>query len=593
MGLDERSSDTGTFGFSWLRGRYLAAMLAAVVLASGLTVTCLNRLDHVYSWDQLKYQAKAVELSHGFQSSFQDTASRVFHTVRQDDYNDLAAVPLAAWLTIFGEGRRAYVLGIVFLYAVPASLAFALMMGAAHRRFCDRAAKPWLTVGWVCVPWLIGAFWAPTILGRVAVGGLGLVFAAVTLHIRRPLENQQWWVPIGVGGLLTAAVLFRRWYGFAAVGILAAVAVETLIALIRPQVRAGDRARIAGKFGLLLLTPACLGTAIAMPVVGRVLFSDYLGVFGSYQQTGLISFLWGTPLSLAQRLGLPSMLVVLAAFVVGWRAREWRPFLAAATVAGAVAMAIFARLQAPGVHHVMLWIGVECTILGIALAVVSTWPGKPSRIVGGVSAVLLGTSVAAVLFLDRHTPGGPDESRWDALAPTMTVPGFLPKNVDLVMATVGFLEANVPPGSSIALLSSSLSLNDETLRRIQLSLPAVDINKRYRFLETRAAGLGGGFPHAIFKADFVVIVEPVTLHPRPGQNVIRIPAKWLAHDTEPFAAYFERVAGPTALPNKREISVFKIRPGMKETAVNVLSEHLRDTYPEHPVLFDPSFEARY
>ncbi len=582
--------NTKGFGSESAGWPFLVVVAATVVVASGLTIACLDGLDHVYSWDQLKYHAKAIQLSHGFQSSFLSTASRVAQSTRNDNYNDLAAVPLAAWVMIFGEGRQAYVLGNLLLYAVPTSLLFALMMCAAHRRFCDRPAPPWLAAGWVCIPWLIGGFWTPTVLGRVGVGGLGLVFAAVALHIRRPLESQRWWVPVGVGGLLISAFFFRRWYGFAVVGILVAIAVETLFALMRKD-RAGDRVRIVGNFGILLLTPAILAITVAMPIVSRVLFSNYLGVFESYQQAGGMSYLWGSPWSLVQRLGWPSILVVVAAFVVGWRHRPWRRFLAATTIAGVVSMAVFLRLQAPGVHHLLLWIGIQCTILGIGLAVASTWPRWTSRTVIGVSAILLSTSVAAVLFLERRHADGPELPWWNSMAPSMTVADFLPKNVDLVLATVGFLEANIPSGSSIAFLSSNLSLNDETLRRIRLSLPEQDIDRRYRFLQARRGGLRGAFPHAIFRADYVVIVEPVFLHDRPGQNVIRIPANWLARQTEPFATCFQRVAGPTSLPNGRAISAFEIRPGMKAKAVNLLAEHLRETYPEHRVLFDPDFGA--
>lgn len=570
----------GLIGSPFQRRPVLATLGALLVLASCLAVASLSRRDHVYSIDQLDYHERAVRLSQESRSSFVSAAAGVAHTIRHEDYNDLAAVPLAVWVSLFGEHRQSFVVGVLILYAIPASALFAALMCTAYRRICGQSPSSWLTAGWLLTPWLIGAFWTPTILGRVGVGGLGLLFAAVALHIRRPLEAQRWWEPVAVGGLLAAAFLFRRWYVFAVIGILVAIGAQTLLSLLR-QKRPADRQRIAGRALLVVLTLGGVLMACAMPMVARLLREGPADALGDYHHPGSVMYLWGNPWSLAERLGLPSLLVVLAAFTVGLLQRQWRGFLVMTTLAGAVSLALFSRFQAPGVHHILLWVGVECVVLGIGLAQLSTMRRTAARVAIAASVLILSTSVASVLFLSRGDSAGSDLPWWNSLAPTLTVGDFLPDNLEVVRATVEFLETNVPAGASIAFLSSGLSLNDDLLRNIRFSLPGCDVNTRYRILPTRRLRRDGGLPFFLLRAEYVVVVDPPAFSNPPRPEVARVPAEWLFRPTSPFAACFQTTAGPTGLPGGRTITAFRLRKGMYEKAQEILAEEVEAVFVEH------------
>lgn len=555
-----------------------AASVVVAVAASALAVACLDQLDHVYSWDQLFYHEKAVRLSHEFRESFVRPWPSIAASVRQSEYNDLAALPLAAWVSLFGEARVSLVLGILVLYALPTSVLFSILMGTALRRFCGRSSTTELQVGWMLIPWLIGAFWTPTLLGRVGVAGLGLVFAAVTVHIRRPVDEQRWWEPIIVGGLLGAAVLIRRWYAFAAAGVLATIATESVAALLRPR-SAAARVGIVTRLSLSVLTPTCLLAAVAAPALSKIALADLADVFGPHQHPGSFAYLWGNRWSLSQRLGPPSALVVALAYGVGLLERRWRGFMLATTLAGAVSLALFARLQAPGVHHSLIWVGVACVWLGVGLAEAWTWPRAAARVVVGASAIALATSVAGVLFFSRSADA-PPAPVWRRLAPTLTVGDFLPRNRSLVDAAVSFVEQNVPPESSIVLVSSGLNLNNDGLRKIRFSLPDSDFDRRYRVLRLRHLSRHGRFPEVLLRADYVVVVTPTAAKSRANGWMHGSPAQRLFRPDSSLTACFDRVAGPAELPDGRAISALRLRPQDRGRARLALSDELEVVFSE-------------
>jgi hypothetical protein len=557
----------------------LAALVGLVLVVSSLALVTLGRLEHVYSRDQLGYHEKAVSLSRDLQASPARAACGVARSVRHQNYNDLAALPLAVWVAVFGEHRQSFVLGVLLLYAVPTSALFAVFMGTAFRRFCGRGPTSWLAVGWLIIPWLVGAFWLPSIVGRVGVGGLGLVFAAVALHIRRPLDSQGWWEPVAVGALLAAAVLFQRWYLFAVAGVLAAIAAQTVLACIRPE-RAAARLKLAGRLLVVTLTPAVVLAAVTAPIIHRLVSTAYVDIFSYYRHPGSVMYLWGNPWSLTERLGLPSLVVVLAAFTLGMLDRRLRGFLAATALSGAVSLALFSQVQAPGIHHALIWVGVACVFLGTGLAQLQSLPRPAARLAAGASVVLLSSSVVTVLFLDRGDGQAPHRLWWSSLAPSMTVGEFLPANRDLVMAAVEVLESNVPAGSSIAFLSSGFRLNDDALRNIRLSLPECDVGTRYRFPVTRALTPDAHSPDFVLRADYVAVVALPAARDLPRHGVARVPPEWLFRPTSPLVECFDRVVGPTALPDGLTISVFKMKSAMEEEAHEILADELEAVFGE-------------
>lgn len=108
-------SAPGPIGSPFQRRPVLATLGALLVLASCLAVASLSRRDHVYSLDQLDDHEGAVRLSQESRPSVVSAAAGVAHSIRHEDYNDRAAVPLAAWVLLFGEHRQSFVLGVLIL----------------------------------------------------------------------------------------------------------------------------------------------------------------------------------------------------------------------------------------------------------------------------------------------------------------------------------------------------------------------------------------------------------------------------------------------------------------------------------------------
>jgi hypothetical protein len=259
--------------------------------------------------------------------------------------------------------RAVFTFALLALYAAPAAFALAILArdcarGAGLRR--DAPTVIVLALGVVAVFAAFPAAFAVAARGMPDVGGLVLVVCALRLAqcLARLLALRQGRdervkpmirrVAVALALTLYAMFAFRRWYAFAAAGIVAMLALEVgWVAL-----RQGKRSRLgdavsAGALGVLTLL--ALSSPVLIDWAPNLSAHDYAQTYAGYRKP-LDVFLR----ELADWVGLiPALAALVAAAWLWARSRDTR--LLRLTLGGAaIAAALFLRIQTPYIHHLDL-----------------------------------------------------------------------------------------------------------------------------------------------------------------------------------------------------------------------------------------------
>ena len=486
--------------WSWMR-IYLICALPAVA-SSVLYV--LN--EHpAYLWDWGGYWKAYADYG---QTSLESPArwlSRVFESVRGDDYNPSGVVPLTPVYWIFGGGRAFYVAAIIAVYLVPAALIAARL---AQTSLGDLAPlRPLAMFAALVFP----VFWNAALRGMIDVAGLIPLGLATLLALRTSfLSRATLKEAIWFGLLLWATFLLRRWYAFAIVALIlssSAAAVLVILTNRRPVVtelrRTILRYSVAGIFFVLALI------IFQGDLARRILQTSYSDAYSAYQSDAAsqISLYAGYFGYLA--LGL----VALGLLVDLMQRRMTSLFMFLTAVLTAL---LFSRVQAPSLQH-LLPVGLFLFpgfYSGLAFIHDRLGPARP------VLWLLL-----ALNFISTYLP-----DRWDVagqarvLFPRIHTPPLYLENFAEYQRLIADLKA-LDPEKKVAVFASSPILSDSLL-----AVLSPDLEHRIELVSQ--VDSRDGFRWTSLMADYFVVAQPTPLHLNPpDQRVIQYPADEISQGT--------------------------------------------------------------
>ena len=255
--------------------------------------------------------------------------------------------------------RAVYQTALMICYAAPALAALAwlsreLAVRAGLKRETRLNDAP-IAFAMLAVAAAYPTGLAVTARGLPDIGGLALYVLALALADRlaraltlRKAAAKTSGIALALGLTLFAMFLFRRWYAFAAVGILATLALEVgSLALSRWRDFAWKAAIRACALAMLALLG--LLSPVIVDWLGDPKAHDYSAIYAAYRKPaevflGLVGDWWGFAILLLAALGASFLLL---------RSREKRllRLTFGAAVIGAV---LFLSVQTPYVHHVFL-----------------------------------------------------------------------------------------------------------------------------------------------------------------------------------------------------------------------------------------------
>lgn len=384
---------------------------------------------------------------------------RLFVDSMKDEYSLLPVLAPGAVLAATSPASRVWYQGAeVALYAAPAYLAIGVLArDLALRATPQRPAaigRPAILALAVCA-----AFAAyPTGMAVVArgmpdIGGLVLVVASLRLSDRLVrLLTLPGGHNVRVGQLvrrvslalalsLFAMFLFRRWYAFAAVGVLAMLMVEAAFLAARrgAQFRWRDAISAAALGGLVLLT---LGAPILLDWLPNPGAHDYVTIYAAYRKepSVVVAELFGW--YGAALLGAAACCAVF----LGFRSSD-RRLLRLTCGSTLIAVLLFLRVQSPAIHHAYLLAPAFAASIGAVILALF----ERSKI----AALFALTGLAAFTFTPAVSSWAPS-----GLAPTAGQPPAPRTDLAELARLKAWVDVNARPDHRYCVLASSYTIND-------------------------------------------------------------------------------------------------------------------------------------
>jgi hypothetical protein len=383
----------------------------------------------------------------------------LFVNSMKDEYSLLPVLAPGAVLAATTPPSRAWYQGaVIVLYAAPATLALGLLARDLALRATRRRAA---AVGQPAIFALavFAAFAAyPTAMAVVArgmpdIGGLVLVVAALRLADRLArllalpaghdarIGQLTRRVTLALALCLFGMYLFRRWYAFAAVGILAMLALEAalLVASRSAKFRWREATSVAAFGGLVLLA---LGAPILIGWLPNPSAHDYVTIYAAYRKEPSVVvaelFDWYG----AALLGA----AVCCTIFLGFRSGD-RRLLRLTCGSTLIAALLFLRVQSPAIHHAYLLTPAFAASIGAVILVLF----ERSKI----------SALIAVLGLAAFTLT-PAVSSWAprGLAPTVGQPPAPRADLAELARLKAWIDANARPDHRYCVLASSYTIND-------------------------------------------------------------------------------------------------------------------------------------
>jgi hypothetical protein len=475
------------------------------------------------------------------------------------DYSWAPALAPGLALAVFGPLSRAVYQGAIIVgYATPAMLALAWLA----REIAGRRGAVAFVVALVAVfaAYPFGVVIAAR--GMPDIGGLALYVLALRLADRlaralslKPGRGRGIARSLGFALALTlfAMFLFRRWYAFAAVGLVAALALEVAgVALRRGRSLAWREAGLAAAMGLLTLL------ALLAPVLADWMQApaahDYARMYAAYRKT---------PSQLAEAVGDWAGFGVFALALAGAGFFALRSRLARLTlVAAAVSALLFLRVQSPYPHHLYLLAPAIAAFIAAPLIVVFA----PWRIAGAAGLAAL---AAATL-----TPVG-------GLAPKGVFPiagrPHAPRADLAELARMkDWVDARARPDRKVCGLGSSYTFSGQLIDELwQLKADKSPLAEPVSVPMSDVDTVDGPPKAAIKDCAFLLVGDPVQTHVIPSyQLTVTLPSREMLEGAG-IGAHYRRTGEVFTLERGVHAVVFEQVAPLSEADMEALQDRWR------------------
>ncbi len=551
----------------------LLAVGVFFILANLFTVYFIGQERFIYFWDFITYWSKYVYLSEHFIGDTVNAIKTVFWSVREDNYNYLAACSLIPFGLLFGTSRLAYILSVVNIYALPAVYTLFLV----HKKIGEGGKSALLVVFLMTAgaALLSPDFWNPILFGFVDIGGVLISNLIFLLYLKNPYSTQKTRDLLLIAVLVAVLVLFRRWYAFWGVSFYFVLFME--ICLTAAFTRPIDGKQLAGNLMKLAaqgFVSAAVFFAAAPTLARQILGTDYTDLNSAYRRSENYFQSFEVILQSFGLLYFSLFVLGSIAALINKRTRKFAMFI---LVQSLVIFVFFARTQDFDSHHRYL-------LLPPVILFSSLFLVRLTEKMKNFKLLTLGT-LAALFVLNFLTAFGPQKIG----GPKKAYPAIFTnirhqplvrndfKEIERMLAVLTQLMTD--PKDSVYVLASSDALNSNLLNSAWMIFPQ-HRNVCKKVLKTSDIDIRHGFPRGLMKANYVLVGDPIQYHMNPkNQRVVGIPAG-LFLEQKGIAASFEKLPYQFHLDGNANIYIFKKTGPIPDSAVTDLSERLKQYYPD-------------
>jgi hypothetical protein len=466
--------------------------------------------------------------------------------------------------------RAIYTFALLAFYAAPAALALAILArDCARRAGLARDAQPALALGVAAVLVAYPAAMAVAARGMPDVGGLVLFVCAVRLAERlsrmlalregqrarvQPMIRR---VALALALTLYAMFAFRRWYAFAAAGIVVVLAVEVgSIALRKGAHFRWKDAIVAAALGALTLL--ALLSPVLIDWAPNLSAHDYGASYAGYRKPPDV-FLR----ELGDWVGMIPALAALAGAAFLWgRSRDTR-LLRFTLGASAIAGALFLRIQTPYIHHLDLI--APAIVVPTAASLILLFAGAPRIALLGVAA--LGAITLSPLAAALNPLG---------LAPIAGLPRAPRADLDELKRLKDWVDERARPDAKVCGLGSSYTFSGQLIGELWQLRPEQGLSGPKLGAAMPDVDTVDGPPGKALRDCAIIIVgDPVQTHLDPDyQQTVIVPSREMLTG-QGIGAKFRRTGEVFHLEKGVSAVVFERLAALDDTDIAALQARWR------------------
>ena len=519
-----------------------------------------------YYWDYVTYYDQLREIRDEVGSGDWPRFLETLILTRGSDYNLSPAIPLLPIYLIASLSRLTYILGLVIIYLIPATIVLVLIIQECWKD-SGRRISFFLALGLVL---LYPMFWAPTLRGYADVAALiPMGLAGLILFRTRWILQASVKQALFIGIFLYCTFLLRRHYAYSIVSI---ISISYLFAgwslVFTPSRREFFLRRLARNSffaGLAMLVPALI---IQGPLVQRIVTTSYKSVYIAYQK-GFLEKL----LDIYAQNGPFWVFLVGCGCLYAIYLRNSKLLFCLAT--GVLSYALFQSTQAPYIHHTLPFYFWLAPLAAWPLTYIESQPTAIRR--AGLGALLLGfASVVSLPSLAWSDITRSPLFSWSKpIQATDRFPPFRLKSYPALKKLVEELESPEYANKRIFVLASSFEFNPSILRSLSPELAP-------RILDGGDVDLRDGFSVAkALNADFIVTTRKPALHlPMQHQQVIVIPNRALLDSASPLGKSFTANPEKTYdLSDGNKVYILRRVSSLSPEDISWLTAKFRESYP--------------
>lgn len=480
-----------------------------------------------YFWDYGIYHSQLRWLTEDLQEgNLQQLLLNILRSLLRSDYNVAPVIPLLPVSFFMGDSRLVYILSLVILYLIPASIILVLFIQECWKGV-RHGISFWLGLGCVL---LYPMLWAPTLRGYVDIAALIPMGLAALLILRtnwmlEASARQSIWI----GLLLWCTFLLRRHYAYT---IVAIIVVSLGFAAWKLSLSQGTRKSLLGTLqrntllaGASLLLPALI---IQGPFLLRILTTSYSNIYSAYQAEAgeklMTIYKWNGPFWI---------LLVSCGALYAVRIRNTKTIFCLCV--GLLSYALFQRTQAPGIHHMLPIVFWLAPLAAWPLIFINNQATISCRL--GLGAVLLGllSAISMPVFAWSDAQNSPFLAWSKPLQPKGKFPPFKIESYPALLELVNELRKPEYAGKQLLILASSNELNPSIISSLSSELAP-------RVQNTGDVDLRDGFSvETLQGADYIITTWKPSLHlPEKHQQVVTIPARALFQPGNPLAESYQK-----------------------------------------------------
>jgi len=517
-------------------------------------------------------------MKEGFDKHPVETLKTVIYSIREDDYNQLPAFILMPFSYLFGQGRVAYILSIVNIFAFSAAISFVLL----HRSLCKSFAYNSIFVPAIPVVVLLLSpnFWLPVLSGFVDVGGILLINLILLLYFNRPFSEQRKRDFIFIAFLIPMLILFRRWYAYWGLAFYITLIIYTILnSLITRPINVKDLVKVLIKIFFQIVVSIVFLFIIAPTFSHRIFATNYADIYSAYRHSSTLlqSFIF-----ILGRFGLfffTLFLIGAITLILDKKTRNLSLFL---VIQWVIIFWSFSRTQDFDSHQLYLLLPTMYLFVSLLITKLII-EGKHFRI--PLITLLIIMSILNFLPVFSSTKSF-DNKKFGPLFTNMQHYPYLRNDIQefdkIFNALNGLLSS---PKDRVYVLASSAILNSNMMNNAFLSL------HRYRsiclkILTTHDIDKRDGFPQELLDAKYVIVADPIQYTERPkDQRVIGIPAELILSHIG-IGASFEKLPYEFTLDGNVKVYIYKKIKSFNKSDLFSFSKTLRSYYPDRSYIFE-------